>query len=444
MANAGFNFELSYGSYNPFIVAALFGVPTVINLAGITATLDASASTITGAAGDFDDVPVGSSPKLSGFTVAGNNGIKLVTAKSVDGSILTFAAGTFVADQAGATIGLTGSSVRNGNTRKSYTMERRIITTDELDHFQSFVGMVVDTLALNFESKQIITGSFGFMGARGFYGDDSLSTSVTGVHAEQTLTTTGNVLDTETVTIGDTVYTFAAAPAEAYELEIGADAEESIDNLVAAINGELFGTPAHPDVTAVKASASTMTVTAKAAGTGAHAIVTEETSDTASWGAGVLAGGTDSGEYAASPTTDVLNATTNVGTFIESGEVATECFRAITLNIGNGLRGKDCMGIFGAFDIGTGTFQVSGNLSGHFMSNRLYGKFVDHLAVLLSWQVTDDAGNTIVFTIPKFKFRTALPNAQGLNQDLLLNAEYTGLYDPVTDAMMIIDFHAAA
>ena len=67
----------------------------------------------------------------------------------------------------------------------------------------------------------------------------------------------------DTVTIGATVYTFAATWAVDYDVEHGADAEAAIDNLVAEINGDV-DSPAHATVTAVKASASTMEATGPA------------------------------------------------------------------------------------------------------------------------------------------------------------------------------------
>ena len=114
--------------------------------------------------------------------------------------------------------------------------------------------------------------------------------------AAQTLTVAATpTTEDDTVTIGETVYTFLTEPLAAYDVAIGADAEEAIDNLVDAINGDLEGTDAHPDVTAVKASASTMTVTAKVPGAAGNSIATTETFTDGSsvWGSTVLAGGAD-------------------------------------------------------------------------------------------------------------------------------------------------------
>lgn len=98
---------------------------------------------------------------------------------------------------------------------------------------------------------------------------------------------------TNTVTIGTTVYTFETSPSSAYDVDIGADAEGSIDNLVAAINlsgtaGTEYasGTAIHPDVEAVKLTAATMGIRHKAGSTDASVATTETfTSGSSIWGA---------------------------------------------------------------------------------------------------------------------------------------------------------------
>lgn len=113
------------------------------------------------------------------------------------------------------------------------------------------------------------------------------------VRASQTLTFSGNALDTETVTIGSVTYTYAAAPASPNDVQVGGTAEDSIDNLVDAINNGATGGSPHPDVTAVKDSATELTVTAKEPGSSANSIATTETLTNAAWGGATLAGGVD-------------------------------------------------------------------------------------------------------------------------------------------------------
>lgn len=120
--------------------------------------------------------------------------------------------------------------------------------------------------------------------------------------AKQRLTLTGQPLAAETVTIGTTVYTFVAAPATAYDVDIGADASGSLDNLVAAINlsgtaGTEYGagTAVHPTVSAVRGPSASLEliITAKTAGSAGNSIATTETLTNGSWKAVTMQGGAD-------------------------------------------------------------------------------------------------------------------------------------------------------
>ncbi len=117
--------------------------------------------------------------------------------------------------------------------------------------------------------------------------------------ATGTLTTTGNAVADETVTIGGRVYTWKAALTGSNQVLVGASAQDSLDNLEAAVTGGAgagtiygTGTVAHADVNAVRISA-TLVVTAKVRGTGGNAIATTETMTNASWGAATLTGAID-------------------------------------------------------------------------------------------------------------------------------------------------------
>jgi hypothetical protein len=129
----------------------------------------------------------------------------------------------------------------------------------------------------------------------------------------------GNAIDTEdTMTNADWTAGHLAngvAVGVANDVLVGT-AEESIDNLVLAITGGAgagtnygTGTVAHTLVTAVKATAATMTVTAKTAGVAGDAIGTTTAADHCSFGVPVvLEGGVDPGSA-----NDVLFTTAEAG-----------------------------------------------------------------------------------------------------------------------------------
>lgn len=124
----------------------------------------------------------------------------------------------------------------------------------------------------------------------------------TGVAATGTLTmNTEQPHDGDTVIMGNTTYTFKTAlTPTAGQVLIDDTTEHSMDNLIAAIEGGAgagtkyaTGTVSQGMVTAVKATADTMTVTYDTVGFLGNEYDTKGTATHATWGATTLAGGID-------------------------------------------------------------------------------------------------------------------------------------------------------
>lgn len=116
-----------------------------------------------------------------------------------------------------------------------------------------------------------------------------------GVKAYGVLTSSTAPADTNTVTIGTTVYTFKTAltaSTTAFEVLIGDTEATSLNNLAAAINlgtgaGTLYGslTTIHPEVTAVSDGVHVLTITSKVNSTANDTVATTETHAFGAWGA---------------------------------------------------------------------------------------------------------------------------------------------------------------
>lgn len=149
-------------------------------------------------------------------------------------------------------------------------------------------------------------------------------TSSAAVAATGVLTFTAISVAAQTVTIGNRIYTWAASvTTTANTVDLGANTAESMANLVAAINGgggagSLYGsqTSPHPDVTAAVVG-STVVVTARTVGTGAHSVALTDTMSNASWGGVFMSGGVAANtSIAAAETTGVrVNGTWEVTTY---------------------------------------------------------------------------------------------------------------------------------
>lgn len=124
-------------------------------------------------------------------------------------------------------------------------------------------------------------------------------TALSETKASSTLTVSDQFAEGERVSIEGVTYTFRATPAVAYDVDIGASAAASLDNLKAAINdsgteGTTYGTGtvAHPLVTATDNADTTQEVAAKRFGTYANSYLTATTGANAAWDGTSFADGT--------------------------------------------------------------------------------------------------------------------------------------------------------
>lgn len=124
---------------------------------------------------------------------------------------------------------------------------------------------------------------------------------VAGTHAVNVFTSSGVVVDTQTITIGTTVYTATAStPTAAYQVAMGANAEAFLANMKLAINGTTsgrgtaygYGTEAHASVVASASDATTLTIRGRVPGTSLNTVATTETFTNGSWADTTLGGGT--------------------------------------------------------------------------------------------------------------------------------------------------------
>lgn len=144
--------------------------------------------------------------------------------------------------------------------------------------------------------------------------------------------------------------------------------------------------------------------------------------------------------YTAAATDDIMNATSNVANIKRDGAAMDERAKTFSLSIKNNLRPKDAIGELGAFDIGQGEFNVTGSLNVYFDSNALYQSFLDHDATSFSWTVSDAAGNTIAFNLPRVKMSAGNPAVSGKNTDNMQQVDFQALLDSTTGATLLVSF----
>lgn len=164
----------------------------------------------------------------------------------------------------------------------------------------SIAGLLINSHTSG--TVKIVDGIYNGLQANGVL--TSSGASAPADFAFSTLTSDAtNVADGETVVVGATggtsiTYRFKTTPAQAYDVKIGTNASETLDNLKKAINAtgtagtEYFaGTLVNPDIIAYTKTATTLKVAFRTRGVAGNAYTTTETSGHLSWTAGTLAGG---------------------------------------------------------------------------------------------------------------------------------------------------------
>ena len=170
-ASGPINFELTYGSFDDFLKAALMsaGWSTAITVGPVsTISFVQSGSYIRGANGAFASFAAYQWIKVSGATNAGNNNYFQITEVGDYGSgnsdnQLTIQGGTLTDESAGQSITIVmGAQVTNGVTETSYSIEKEY--KDLSNIFSILTGMMINTMEMSIESEAIINGNFGFLG----------------------------------------------------------------------------------------------------------------------------------------------------------------------------------------------------------------------------------------------------------------------------------------
>jgi len=188
------NFEYKFGDFEKLIEGALGSAFTSATFTGSAGNLDIAASgggvqVLTAPGGTWANYVVGAYVRVSGANAA-NNGVFLITAKGGGNDTLTVnnATGTLQANADGATVLM--KTARTGTTKKSYLIEKGFL---DIDEYISFRGCRVGAWSMNVQAEQIVTGSFGLVGAGAFEAGFTISGSVVAPGALSVVGATANM-----------------------------------------------------------------------------------------------------------------------------------------------------------------------------------------------------------------------------------------------------------
>jgi hypothetical protein len=164
-ASGGIGFELSYGSHDDFLKAALLssGWSSEVKISrAYTISASSTDNSISDSESQFGSFVANQWVYISGFSNSGNNGFKKI--RSVTSSKIIFWNGTIVTESAGQAVTVQmGGQITNGTTLVSYNIEKEF--QDLSNVLSLFKGMCINNMSLECPADGIITGSFDFMGS---------------------------------------------------------------------------------------------------------------------------------------------------------------------------------------------------------------------------------------------------------------------------------------
>lgn len=138
--------------------------------------------------------------------------------------------------------------------------------------------------------------------------------------------------------------------------------------------------------------------------------------------------------YTGANSNDVMSAGNDFASLAITGVTGPE-ITALNLNIANNLRRQDVVGSIDARGIGTGRFEVSGDMTLYYENEELLDLFLAGTAADLSFIL--GTGSTYQFDIANLKFETAQVVAAGNDQDVFIETTFRGLYDGTDNTLEI-------
>jgi hypothetical protein len=140
--------------------------------------------------------------------------------------------------------------------------------------------------------------------------------------------------------------------------------------------------------------------------------------------------------YTAVNSNPVINAATNFASLAITSVTNPE-LTALNLNITNNLRQQQVVGSVESRGVGTGRFEVTGDLTAYFENAEMYDLFIAGTATDLTFDIGGASSKKYNFNIGNLKFETGEVVAGGNDQDVIANMTFRGLYDGADNTLEI-------
>lgn len=142
----------------------------------------------------------------------------------------------------------------------------------------------------------------------------------------------------------------------------------------------------------------------------------------------------------ASPTDSPVNGTNNLSLMSVNNAATSEKFRRITMEINNGLRGRDALGTEGNWSVGLGSFTMTGQLDAFFRNNDLKAAVKNHTSIGIAFIMTDKAGNSIGVNMPAVVLDDGNNPISGKDDDVMVTCNYEAIMHPTLGRTVIVSY----
>jgi hypothetical protein len=145
--------------------------------------------------------------------------------------------------------------------------------------------------------------------------------------------------------------------------------------------------------------------------------------------------------YTVLPTTstEVLNATANVGQVSKNGVPLATALRSIEISGDNNCREQPAVGEKFPAGIAYGRFLLTGKITAYFETFDFYTNFIQHETISIGFDFEDVDHNTYFFTVPAAKITTDPISPTGIDTDVEEEMEWQAQRDPVLNTQFMID-----
>jgi hypothetical protein len=139
-------------------------------------------------------------------------------------------------------------------------------------------------------------------------------------------------------------------------------------------------------------------------------------------------------------TNPIFSTSTDIQEVYINGIPQEGCFvKEMTLEIDNKLTPKTGVSFIGACETKAHSLLVIGTITMYFEDSTMYTRLLNGTAFSLDLVILDVNGNGYAFSLPRVKLDTDTVNVTSVDTDVMDNASYVALADPITNCMIQID-----